>query len=87
MLVALSIMFMISYLSGVVTRGRTFMLLAKIAYKHKHTLTLCFSLCDLPFPVASVLLSEPEKQLGYGARLFSWLFPTSTLLTDYAGLD
>lgn len=63
------------------------MLLAKIAYKHKHTLTLCFSLCDFPFPIASALLSEQEKQLGYGSWLLSWLFPNSTLLTDYAGLD
>lgn len=63
------------------------MLLAEITYKQKHTLTLSFSLCDLPFSIAPALLSEQEKQLGYGAWLLSWLFPTSTLLTDYAGLD
>lgn len=87
MLVALSVMSIISYLSGIVTRGRTSMLLAKIAYKHKHTLTLSFSLCEVPFSIAPALLSEQEKWLGYGAWLLSWLFPASTFLTDYAGLD
>lgn len=86
MLVALSVMFIISYLNGIVTRGRTFMLLANIAYKHKGY-THFHLVCHLPFSVAPVLLSEQVKQLGYGAWLLSWLFLTSTLLTDYAGLD
>lgn len=59
----------------------------KIAYNHQHTLTLPFSLCDLPFSIAPVLLNQLEKQLGYSAWLLSWLFPTSTHLTDDAGLD
>lgn len=86
MLVALNVIFIVSYLIEIVTRRRTFMLLPKIVYKHKYTLTLPFSLCHLQFSVAPAMLSEQEKQLGYGAWLLSWLFPARTLLTDDAGL-
>lgn len=67
--------------------GKSIHVKAKIAYKHKHALALSFSLCDLPFSIAPVLLNELEKQLGYGAWPLFWLFPTSTHLTDDAGLN
>lgn len=79
MLVALSVRFILSYLSVIITRGRTSTLELKLLTNtdiHSHFPFISV----IHHSVAPVLLNELEKQLGYGAWLLSWLFPTSTFL-------
>lgn len=59
---------------------------AEIAYKHRHTLTLPFHLCDSPFSCPSAT-QWAGKTVGIWCLAFILVVSNQYLLTDYTGLD